>query len=252
MSDMDTRCAATFRPALNFNGRRGDGQLEILLLHYTGMETGHAAEDWLCAEESGVSCHYLIHCDGRIVQMVPEALRAWHAGQGSWEGREDINSRSIGIEIVNRGHDHGYDLFPTLQVAAVTELCLDILTRNPSIKPSHVLAHSDIAPTRKRDPGELFPWEQLAGAGVGLWHGLDLNDGNGITPLREGEEIARWQLLMRTYGYHLGESGFCDEETLAATLAFHRHFLPHHLRQEPCRHSMNALEALLHHKVVSL
>ena len=138
----------------------------MIILHYTGMATGAAAESWLCDPASEVSSHYLVHEDGSIVQMVRESDRAWHAGKGSWRGETDINSRSVGIEIVNPGHALGYTTFPKRQIAAVIELCRDITTRH-AIRPQRVLAHSDVAPGRKIDPGEKFPWRKLAEAGVG-------------------------------------------------------------------------------------
>ena len=136
----------------------------MLLLHYTGMDSAEAALDWLTRQESGVSCHYLVDAEGRIAQMVPESERAWHAGQSLWEGETDINSCSIGIEIHNPGHDFDYPDFPDAEMRAVEALCRDILSRHAI--PSHrVLAHSDVAPGRKRDPGEKFDWERLARAG---------------------------------------------------------------------------------------
>src|SRR6185312_12956132 len=132
-----------------------------IILHYTGMETGEAAEAWLCNPESEVSSHYLVHEDGLIVQMVREADRAWHAGASSWHGETDMNSRSVGIEIVNRGHSLGYDNFGDSQIEAVIGLCRGISLRH-AVPPERVLAHSDIAPARKVDPGEKFPWRRLA------------------------------------------------------------------------------------------
>src|SRR5690242_18271049 len=148
--------------------RRGVAQPDILLLHYTGMTTTQAALERLCDPGPRVSSHYLVFEDGRILQLVPEARRAFHAGESSWEGTTDINSRSIGIEIGNQGHDFGCPQFPEAQIAAVIALCRNIVARW-SIAPWHVLAHSDVAPLRKRDPGERFPWGRLAEAGVGVW-----------------------------------------------------------------------------------
>ena len=133
----------------------------MLLLHYTGMELAEAALDWLTRQESGVSCHYLVDEEGRIAQLVPKSERAWHAGQSLWAGETDLNSCSIGIEIHNPGHDFDYPDFPEAEMQAVEALCLDILSRH-AIPPHRVLAHSDVAPGRKRDPGEKFDWQRLA------------------------------------------------------------------------------------------
>ena len=140
----------------------------MILLHYTGMPDVEGAIAQLCTPGTDVSAHYIVLEDGRIVQCVPEAKRAWHAGVSSWAGEEDINSCSIGIEIINRGHDWGYPDFPLRQIAAVIALCRGIMLRRKV--PSHrVLAHSDVAPARKKDPGEKFPWHSLANSGVGHW-----------------------------------------------------------------------------------
>ena len=147
---------------------RGDAVVDILVLHYTGMETAKAALDRLCDPAAKVSSHYTIDEDGTVYVHVPEARRAWHAGVSSWAGATDINARSIGIELVNPGHEYGYRDFPDDQIAALITLCHGILLRHP-IPSARVLAHSDVAPARKEDPGERFPWERLARAGIGLW-----------------------------------------------------------------------------------
>jgi len=142
-------------------------------MHYTGMETGPAAVNWLCAKQSGVSCHYLVDVDGSITQMVCESKRAWHAGKSLWQGVEDINSCSIGIEIQNEGPLAAFPDFPEIQIEAVMVLSQDIIARH-LIVPQRVLGHSDVAPGRKIDPGEKFPWQKLADAGVGTWpHPVD-------------------------------------------------------------------------------
>ncbi len=140
----------------------------MIVLHYTGMPDVEGAIAQLCTAGTDVSAHYIVLEDGRIVQCVPEAKRAWHAGVAVWAGEEDINSCSIGVEIINRGHDWGYPDFPLRQIAAVIALCRGIMLRRKM--PSHrVLAHSDVAPARKKDPGEKFPWHSLANSGVGHW-----------------------------------------------------------------------------------
>lgn len=140
----------------------------MLILHYTGMRTGREAIDRLRDPAAKVSSHYVVEEDGRVFRLVPEARRAAHAGVSHWRGQASLNARSIGIEIVNPGHEWGYRDYPALQMAAVCDLCLGILARHP-IPPRNVVGHSDVAPDRKRDPGELFDWEGLARNGVGLW-----------------------------------------------------------------------------------
>jgi len=147
---------------------RGGAPVDMLILHYTGMTSAQAALARLCDPAAKVSAHYTIDEDGTVYSHVPEARRAWHAGQSFWAGETDINARSIGIELVNPGHEFGYREFPPAQIASLTTLCHSILVRHP-IPSARVLGHSDVAPARKEDPGELFPWEQLAKAGIGLW-----------------------------------------------------------------------------------
>jgi N-acetylmuramoyl-L-alanine amidase len=156
----------------NFNARkpeRGiDPVIDTLVIHYTGMMPTTRSRDWLCDPASQVSAHYLIDEDGTTWRMVAEADRAWHAGVGAWRGWHDINSRSIGIELSNPGHDYGYRPFPEAQIEALIELAQGILDRHP-IPARNVVAHSDIAPARKIDPGELFPWAEIASEGIGFW-----------------------------------------------------------------------------------
>ncbi|HJU15667.1 MAG TPA: N-acetylmuramoyl-L-alanine amidase [Stellaceae bacterium] len=140
----------------------------MLVLHYTGMQSAEAALLRLCDPAARVSAHYLVDEDGTIWRLVPEARRAFHAGISCWRGETDLNHVSIGIEIVNPGHEWGYRPFPPVQMAAVAQLCGAILARHP-IPPDRVLGHCDIAPDRKADPGELFDWAFLARAGIGIW-----------------------------------------------------------------------------------
>ena len=155
-------------PSPNHDERPADEPVDILVLHYTGMQTGAAAIDRLCDPASRVSSHYVVEEDGRIWRLVPEDRRAWHAGISFWRGHQGLNGRSIGVEIVNPGHEWGYRPFPLPQMAAVRDLCAGILARHP-IPRRNVVAHSDIAPDRKQDPGELFDWPALAAAGIGFW-----------------------------------------------------------------------------------
>jgi N-acetylmuramoyl-L-alanine amidase len=155
-----------FSPSPNFDARAGE--VEHLVLHYTGMQTGAAAVERLCDPAAKVSSHYLVDEDGTVYCLVEEQCRAWHAGISFWRGMRALNDSSIGIEIVNPGHEWGYRAFPEAQMGVVLELCQDILRRHP-IAARNVVGHSDIAPDRKQDPGELFPWRRLAAHGVGVW-----------------------------------------------------------------------------------
>lgn len=218
---------ADVRVSPNFGHRRGGAKPSIILLHYTGMESGEAAETWLCAPESEVSCHYVVHEDGRIVQLVHEAERAWHAGQSSWQGNPDVNSASIGVEIINPGHAFGYPDFPKEQIAAVIELCRAIGKRH-NIRPERVLAHSDVAPGRKIDPGEKFPWVTLYEAGVGHFVVPEpmRDDGRTLSIGDEGEPVESLQSMLALYGYGLEIGGHYDEMTHKVVEAFQRHFRP--------------------------
>lgn len=172
-ASLDTALPCRDRASPNHDSRPEGVPVDMLVLHYTGMASAAAALDRLCDPAPPpplprVSCHYLVEEDGLIWRLVPEGRRAWHAGISFWRGHDTLNGRSIGIEIANPGHEWGYRPFPALQMAAVAELCLDILARHP-IPPCNVVGHSDIAPDRKQDPGELFDWEGLAANGVGLW-----------------------------------------------------------------------------------
>lgn len=155
-------------PSPNFDARAQP--VDMLILHYTGMASGAAALARLREPQAGVSAHYLVEEDGRVFALVEEGMRAWHAGVSHWRGAAGLNGRSIGIEIVNPGHEHGLRPYPVLQMVAVVELCLEILGRH-AIPARHVLAHGDVSPDRRQDPGELFDWQGLAGQGVGLWPG---------------------------------------------------------------------------------
>jgi N-acetylmuramoyl-L-alanine amidase len=155
-------------PSPNHDERPEGAVIDILVLHYTGMRTAEEALARLCDPAAKVSAHYTVDRDGRVYAHVPESRRAWHAGVSYWAGERNVNARSIGIEIVNPGHEFGYVPFADVQISALIELAQGILSRHP-IPPARVVAHSDVAPARKEDPGELFPWKCLAGFGIGLW-----------------------------------------------------------------------------------
>jgi N-acetylmuramoyl-L-alanine amidase len=206
--------------------RPGGIRPDLLLLHYTGMISGAAAIDWLARPESKVSCHYVIDENGAITQMVPEALRAWHAGVSHWRASDDINSCSIGIEIQNPGHSGGYPDFPAVQIVAVEALCLDIAARH-AIAPERVLAHSDVAPGRKIDPGEKFPWNRLAETGIGHWvEPAPVRSGPVLQSGDKGDGVMRLQQQLRAYGYGIEPTGIFDERTRIVVEAFQRHFRP--------------------------
>ncbi|MDB5551472.1 MAG: N-acetylmuramoyl-L-alanine amidase family 2 [Rhizobium sp.] len=210
----------------NHNERRDGRKPDLLLLHYTGMETAEGALDWLTREESQVSSHYFVFEDGRIVQLVPETARAWHAGKSFWKGQTDINSASIGIEIANAGHPGGLPEFPDMQMDAVIALCRCIVERW-NIAPERVLGHSDVAPVRKVDPGERFPWSKLAAAGVGHWvEPAPVAGGRFFQRGDSGPPVEALQAMLALYGYNTPVSGeFCDR-THGDVDAFQRHFRP--------------------------
>ena len=213
-------------PSPNYDVRPAG--VDMLVLHYTGMQTGQAALARLRDPQARVSAHYLVEEDGTVYALVPEDKRAWHAGVSFWRGMRGLNDRSVGIEIVNPGHEWGYRPFPPAQMAAVTQLCQGILARHP-IPARHVVAHADIAPDRKQDPGELFDWPSLARAGIGVWT----------------DEFAQPGDLMAD----LAAIGY--DTALPArdvTCAFQRHFLPGHLSglaDAPTLGRAAALRALL-------
>jgi N-acetylmuramoyl-L-alanine amidase len=218
---------------------------DMLVLHYTGMQSGEAACERLCAPESKVSSHYLVHEDGRIQQLVPEARRAWHAGLSSWEGLTDINARSVGIEIVNPGHEFGYRDFPDVQIDAVIALCRDIVARH-RIRADRVVAHSDIAPARKIDPGERFPWARLHEQGIGLWvKPAPLGPGIMVAPGDRGEHVMRLQASLADYGFGVDVTSLYDEQTSIVLSAFQRHFRPERIDGIADRSTVDTLARLI-------
>lgn len=216
---------AEVRVSPNFGPRPGT-RVDTIILHYTGMATGAAAEAWLCDPASEVSSHYLVHENGHVIQMVRESDRAWHAGRSSWRGVTDINSCSIGIEIVNPGHAYGYVDFPDGQIDAVVALCTDVIARH-TVAAERVLAHSDVAPGRKVDPGERFPWARLFQAGVGHFVAPSpLDSASFLTDGDRGEAVEALQSMLALYGYGVEISGVFDAATLTVVSAFQRHFRP--------------------------
>jgi N-acetylmuramoyl-L-alanine amidase len=225
--------------------------IDMLILHYTGMATGAEALARLCDATSRVSAHYLIEEDGRIFALVSEDRRAWHAGVSSWAGVSDINACSIGIELVNPGHATpgyagGYRPFPEAQMAALIALARDIVKRHV-IPSGRVLGHSDVAPGRKVDPGELFDWQRLAAEGLGVWPkpagpAVDLQV---LRPGDSGPDVYRLKQSLRRIGYGLGASEQFDEETRRVVQAFQRHFWPARLDGVADRETRSLIQALL-------
>ncbi len=206
--------------------------LDMLVLHYTGMQTGAAALARLRDPEAKVSAHYVVEEDGRIFALVPEARRAWHAGRSIWRGQGDLNSRSIGVEIVNGGHEFGLPPYPDLQIGVVIDLCRSILSRWP-IPQARIVGHSDIAPDRKEDPGELFPWRRLADAGIGLWPTrLPPFEAATLQPGASGPLVERLHAQLSRIGYDAPRAPQFDEPTRRIVLAFQRRWRPHLLSGE--------------------
>lgn len=227
LASADSPHVDALHPSPNIEPRKPGYRPDMLLLHYTGMHSCEKAIDWLARPESKVSCHYVVAEDGTITQMVAEDMRAWHAGQSYWKGETDINSSSIGIEIHNPGHAQGYPDFPDAQMHAVTRLSADIVARH-RISKTRVLAHSDVAPNRKIDPGEKFDWKRLSETGIGYWIAPEPIDkcGWSLGPDSRSEKVAEAQHLLRTYGYGIDVTGTLDAATGFVLRAFQLHWRP--------------------------
>jgi N-acetylmuramoyl-L-alanine amidase len=241
----DSSIASDVIPSANF-GERNKGRIpDMILLHYTGMPDVQGAIAQLCTAGTDVSAHYIVLEDGRIIQCVPESKRAWHAGVGTWAGEDDINSCSIGVEIVNRGHDWGYPEVPLRQIAAVIALCRGIMLRRNV--PSHrVLAHSDVAPSRKKDPGEKFPWHSMANSGVGHWvQPAPIVPSEGLKLGAISEAVRDLQLALARYGYGVPVTGKYDTTTTEVVTAFQRHFRPGRVDGVADHSTLMTLQSLL-------
>jgi N-acetylmuramoyl-L-alanine amidase len=226
ISEPDSGLVADLFPSPNIEPRRSGLAPTILVLHYTGLPSVERALDVLSRPDCKVSCHYVIDEDGRIIQMVAEEKRAWHAGVSYWAGESDINSASIGIEIQNPGHMLGYPDFPAIQMEAVAALCRDIAGRN-HIPPHRVLAHSDVAPGRKIDPGEKFDWAWLATEGVGHWVAPAPLDQESAEPEPAlPEDVAAARALLARYGYKTDPKGPFDLDLKTVLRSFQLHFRP--------------------------
>ena len=241
----DSPLAARVLPSPNFGERRGYAQPDCVVLHYTGLPTAEAALALLTDPAAEVSAHYFVWESGEIAQLTPEEKRAWHAGIGQWGGVRDVNSASIGIEIANPGHDGGLPPFPQAQINATIALVRDIVARR-AIRPERVIAHSDLAPTRKRDPGERFPWDALARAGVGHWvEPAPIVDGSRFGPGQEGPPVRALQAMLALYGYGIDLTGVYDAPTRAVVAAFQRHFRPARVDGEADASTLATLRALI-------
>src|SRR3981189_1093942 len=229
----------------NYGERAKDRPPDMIVLHYTGMPDVEGALARLCTAGTDVSAHYVVLEDGRIVQCVPEARRAWHAGASSWAGEEDVNSCSIGVEIVNRGHDWGYPEFPLRQTAAVIALGRGIMLRR-NVPPQRVLGHSDVAPARKKDPGEKFPWHSLANSGVGHWvHPAPIVRSEALKLGSISDDVSGLQTALARYGYNVPTHGKFDGPTMEVVTAFQRHFRPARVDGIADHSTMSTLHALL-------
>lgn len=197
-------------PSPNFNDRKRP--LKYVMIHYTDMTSVEGALARMSDPDGQppVSAHYCIARDGRIFQLVDDAQRAWHAGNGNWQGEVDMNSASIGIELDNPGHSNGYHAFPDVQIDALIGLLNELVIRH-GIHPNDIIGHSDYAPARKQDPGHLFPWDQLARLGLGLWPEKK------VIGVQLGDDAAR--AALQKLGYDLADYA-------AALTAFQRHFCP--------------------------
>ena len=249
----ESKLVSRLHPSANHGPRKNGLTPQILLLHYTGMASCEKAIDWLAHPDSHVSCHYVIDTDGTVTQMVPEALRAWHAGASFWGGETDVNSASIGIEIQNPGHGEDYCDFPDAQMRMVAALSLDIIGRWGIVQ-EKVLGHSDVAPGRKIDPGERFDWKGLADVGVGRWVEPEavgpLIASHSQQPSRQ--VIAHVQSMLKAYGYGIDVTGELDEASRIVIAAFQIHFRPQRVDGVIDASTVATLERLLAASELSL
>lgn len=214
-----------FLASPNFDHRSDDRRIKYIMVHYTGMASSKESIERLCDPQSGVSAHYIIDEGGIITQMVDEKLRAWHAGVSKWHGEDDLNSSSIGIELSNLGHDLGYTDFTKRQMKSLEKLLSDLFIRH-ALPPSSLIAHSDVAPTRKQDPGEKFPWKHFADLGFGLWPQGNKTSDEDLTTL-------------------LTKAGYDCTNEKAAITAFQRHYCVEELGTNDTTETIKKLTAFI-------
>jgi N-acetylmuramoyl-L-alanine amidase len=218
-------------PSANFSQRKSNSAINSIVLHYTGMNSFEEALLRMQNPKNEVSCHFLIDLNGEIHQLVSEFDKAWHAGLSSWRGMENLNDFSIGIEIVNKGHEFGYEKFPEIQIESVVKLCKKLLSEHSKIDQRNIVGHSDIAPNRKEDPGELFPWKILSQQGIGIFHEINYESNfhyrqPAIIGNEEGKSIGEIQRKLSSLGYKIQRSTIFDEQTKKVVAAFYRRFIP--------------------------
>jgi N-acetylmuramoyl-L-alanine amidase len=233
-------------PSPNFSERASTkypkgAEINSIVLHYTGMETAKTAIDKMCNPQYEVSCHYCVDYNGDVYKLVDESKKAWHAGVSWWREEDNININSVGIEIVNKGHECSYEIFPEAQIQAVIALCKDIKNRH-KIDDRWVVGHSDVAPNRKEDPGELFPWQKLAMEGIGLWH----DEADLISQAKYDNhfftisDIINAKIQLAEIGYYIHPSDALDEQFKYVLTAFYRRFWSDRIIiQENKRHPKN-------------
>ena len=229
-------------PSPNFGPRRGGARPDMAVLHYTGMATAAEAIARLADPASEVSAHYVIDLDGRAVAMVAEEMRAWHAGVAHWAGEGDVNSRSIGIELVNPGHELGYPPFPEPQMAGLEALLATIMSRH-AIPPERVVGHACVAPARKRDPGKKLDWRRLARRGLSIWLDPEPDEAGAGGPTA-GADAGRFQSAARAFGYAVPESDEWCPATLAVWQAWLARFWPARAGEAPFAAGVRHLERL--------
>jgi N-acetylmuramoyl-L-alanine amidase len=217
--------------------------VDMLILHYTGMKTAREAIDRLRDTVAQVSSHYVVDEDGSVLRLVPEERRAWHAGVSHWRGHAALNGRSIGVEIVNPGHEWGYRDFPALQVAALCDLCLTILARHP-IPARNIIGHSDVAPDRKEDPGERFDWQGLAENGVGLWP-FGVPDLGIKGAIRDPGSLRPVRAALAEIGYRVAPEGGLDPVVSNVLRAFQRHWRPEAVNGQLDNGTLGRLQGVL-------
>ncbi len=231
----------------NCDNRPKGIEIDTIIYHYTGMRSHEEALSRLCDVNAKVSAHYMVLENGEIIRLVAEEMQAWHAGISCWNGKAALNENSIGIEIVNPGHEFGYKKFPQIQMDAVLALSLDILSRH-KVPKRNIIGHSDVAPLRKKDPGELFDWRFLAENGVGTWPIVEgVRNPEKVLAVfgDDNDSVLNIQEKLSNYGYHLKKDGYYGEKTEDTIVAFKRHFIQDDMNAFWNSRAMATIDALL-------